>query len=52
MSIDNLQNPELPWLNAPAKGISTEEFAKTRRLLATVCERLDQELGKSRGEED
>jgi len=39
---------QAPWANALAKGISAEELAKTRRLLATLCERLDQELGKSR----
>ncbi|MCA6117553.1 MarR family transcriptional regulator [Bradyrhizobium sp. WSM 1738] len=39
---------QTPWANALAKGISAEELAKTRRLLATLCERLDQELGKSR----
>ena len=39
---------QAPWANALAKGISAEELAKTRRLLATLCERLDQESGKSR----
>ena len=37
---------QAPWANALAKGIGAEEFAKTRRLLATLCERLDRELGK------
>ena len=39
---------QVPWANALAKGISAEELAKTRRLLATLCERLDQDLGKGR----
>jgi DNA-binding MarR family transcriptional regulator len=43
---------QAPWANALAKGISAEEFAKTRRLLATLCERLDQELGKDRDDGD
>ena len=39
---------QAPWANALAKGISAEELGKTRRLLVTLCERLDQELGRSR----
>jgi DNA-binding MarR family transcriptional regulator len=39
---------QAPWANALAKGISAEELANTRRLLATLCERLDVELDKSR----
>lgn len=39
---------QAPWANALAKGIQAEELAKTQRLLATLCERLDRELGKSR----
>ena len=42
---------QAPWANALAKGISAEELAKTRRLLATLCERLDQELAKGREED-
>jgi DNA-binding MarR family transcriptional regulator len=38
---------QAPWANALAKGIGAEEFVRTRRLLATLCERLDQELSKS-----
>ena len=36
------------WANALAKGIGFEELTKTSRLLATLCERLDHELAKSR----
>jgi len=43
---------QAPWANALAKGINAGELAKTRRLLATLCERLDQELGKSRDDDD
>jgi len=42
---------QAPWVNALAKGISAEELAKTRGLLSTLCERLDQELGKSRDDD-
>src|SRR2546430_17137164 len=42
---------QAPWANALAHGISAGEFARTRRLLATLCERLDQELGKSRDDD-
>jgi DNA-binding MarR family transcriptional regulator len=42
---------QAPWANALAKGIGAEELVKTRRLLATLCERLDQELGRSRDED-
>jgi DNA-binding MarR family transcriptional regulator len=42
---------QAPWGNALAHGISAGEFARTRRLLATLCERLDQELGKSRDDD-
>ncbi|MDE5456450.1 hypothetical protein GWE18_27225 [Bradyrhizobium sp. CSA112] len=42
---------QAPWANALAKGIDAKEFAKTRRLLATLSERLDQELGKSRDDD-
>jgi DNA-binding MarR family transcriptional regulator len=42
---------QAPWANALAKGIGSEEFTKTRRLLATLCERLDQELGRSRDDD-
>ena len=41
---------QAPWANALAKGIEAEEFAETRRLLATLSERLDRELGK--GQDD
>jgi len=43
---------QAPWANALAHGIGAGEFAKTRRLLATLCERLDQELAKGRDEDD
>jgi DNA-binding MarR family transcriptional regulator len=39
---------QAPWANALAKGINAEELGKTRRLLGTLSERLDQELGKNR----
>jgi DNA-binding MarR family transcriptional regulator len=42
---------QAPWVNALAKGISAEELAKTRGLLSTLCERLGQELGKSRDDD-
>ena len=42
---------QAPWANALAHGIGAGEFAKTRRLLTTLCERLDQELAKSRDED-
>ncbi len=42
---------QAPWANALARGIGPEEFTKTRRLLATLCERLDQELGRSRDDD-
>jgi hypothetical protein len=42
----------VPWANALAHGISAGEFARTRRLFATLCERLDQELGKGRDDDD
>ena len=42
---------QAPWVNALAKGIGADDLAKTHRLLATLCERLDQELGKSREED-
>lgn len=43
---------QMPWANALAKGTSIEDLAKTRRVLATLCERLDLELSKSRDEDD
>jgi DNA-binding MarR family transcriptional regulator len=43
---------QVPWANALAHGISVGEFARTRRLFATLCERLDQELGKGRDDDD
>jgi DNA-binding MarR family transcriptional regulator len=42
---------QAPWANALAGGIGPEEFTKTRRLLAALCERLDQELGRSRDDD-
>lgn len=41
---------QAPWANALAKGVSAEELGKTRRLLATLSERLEQELDKNRDE--
>jgi DNA-binding MarR family transcriptional regulator len=43
---------QAPWANALSKGLSAEELTQTRQILATLCERLDVELGKSRDEDD
>ena len=43
---------QAPWANALSKGLGAEELMQTRQILATLCERLDVELGKSRDEDD